>query len=109
VRRGWGGNDTFDITIPRRDRGTLMNAAKPVIDWTDRSLAHIQSRQDQTDLPTFNDLDAAIVRSAEIFNRYQRLLTGVNADVSRVALEGGWTRTFDRPLFPPPPIIEQPS
>ena len=69
----------------------MMTTNRMLIEWADRTLAHVYPLEPQDPVPTFDDL---ITLVTDVIFRYVRLLGGVDLDPSGVELEAGWKRVL---------------
>ena len=97
----WGnGTEFLDPRVARRDLHELFRVAQPVLGWADQVVAH---RHPATALtvapPLFGDIHRTIDLVMELFQRYWLMLTGVWYAFDLMAIDPGWTATFDLPLF----------
>ena len=79
---------SFGRIFHQRDHDGLFRTAAELLDWTNTRLAHLNPKDAPRVNPTHDDLDTAIDRVGDIFNRYKRLLWGFDSDISHVQLRG---------------------
>lgn len=92
------GTGHLDGRIVEKDLNELFRQLKKIIDWADRTIAHIVLDGPPA-APTFVELDEAIVRVGHVFQRYAQLLTGgIWYEVTPIA-PANWTALFAKPLF----------
>ena len=94
------GIGNLDLDKVYRDKAELNRIAGKVIDFADRSVAHVVDGRPHFPL-TFAELDAAIDGASEVFQRYTGLVTTTYYAHTPVVQED-WMSTFYRPIFPAP-------
>jgi hypothetical protein len=87
------------VEVLERDQRELANQVRSVVAFADRLVAHIDARG-LRDLPTFDDLDAAINGVGSLFKRYCHMLS-VGVGSLTPTIQDDWKATFRRPLFEP--------
>jgi hypothetical protein len=75
---------------------TLTAGAVKVKDYVDEHLAHSDAGP-RADLPTFNDLDAAIDRIGDLFKKYVNLLTASSYYSLVPVIQHDWEAIFRQP------------
>jgi hypothetical protein len=100
--RDWGDPQTgcLNVAAIQADLELLRSTAEKVKGFTDRTVAHIDSRGAKN-LPTFNDLDLAIDTLGRLFKKYAALITGSGWAHLEPTMQGDWKRPFREPLFEP--------
>lgn len=91
-----------DPAIPEADLVALRSGAATVTVYADRHLAHVDSRPlPPEELPSVNDLHAAIDLIGSHFRRYHLLLTSADMPVLIPILQHDWTAPFRQAWIPP--------
>jgi hypothetical protein len=97
---GTGGTH-LDPSIPLADLDTLTAAASKISDYVDRHLAHSDSKPvPSTDLPSLDEMHAAIDVIGELFRKYYTLLTGADMAFLVPVLRHDWLAIFGQPWIP---------
>jgi hypothetical protein len=94
--------DNLDPAIPTADLEALRNDSERVITCVDRRVAHSDKRAiPADDMPTLDDVHAAIGRIGEIYNRYYGLLTASSWAELVPAIQHDWMAVFRVPWARP--------
>ena len=82
-----------------RDRLDRLSAASQAIsDFADRFVAHLDTRK-LVELPTYDDLDAAIDQVGEVLKEVTLLLTAASLVDAEPTIQEDWKRPFREALF----------
>lgn len=74
------GSGHVDGALVRENLAQLKAVIAPVKQYVDKHVAHLDVNRASFDIPTFDQLDAAIDKLFELFHRYNVLLTAVGID-----------------------------
>jgi hypothetical protein len=94
--------DHVDPAIVAADLDALRTGAAKVSTYVDRHLAHLDSKPvPASDLPTLDDLHAAIDVIGVLFRRYHLLLTSADMPMLVPVIQHSWTAPFRVAWAPP--------
>lgn len=78
------------------DLDRFLEVTKPIKDYVDRLVAHSDQRE-LSDLPSFDDLNAAIELLEEMLNKYMVLLTATSVPSADPVHQADWKAAFRVP------------
>ncbi len=87
------GADTIAPERYQADHDEFLEIAQPIKDYVDRMVAHNDQRE-LTDLPTYEDLNAAIDRLEWLLNKYMVLLKATGVPSADPVHQADWKATF---------------
>lgn len=90
----------LDPAIPSGDLHALTDTAAAVTRYVNQHLAHSDARA-SPDLPTFNDLDAAVDQIGYLFKKYANLLTASSYGTLVPVAQHDWKAIFRQPWIRP--------
>jgi hypothetical protein len=97
-----GGCRHFDSAIAQADLEALRDGAAKVSSYADRHLAHLDATPLPVEqLPSVDDLHAAIGVIGDLFRRYQLLLTAADMPSLVPILQPDWMAPFRQSWIPP--------
>jgi hypothetical protein len=94
------GTSHFDPSIAKADLVRLSDAVEHVKTYVDEHLAH-RDPNPTRDIPTFGQIHSAIDLVAELFRKYNMVVTGVDRVVMVPVPKPGWFLPFTVPWLPP--------
>lgn len=95
-----GVGDHVDPAIPAADLAALTATAEKVKNYVDRHLAH-SDRGGSKDIPTFDEVHAAVDQIGELFKKYALLLTAGGYVQLVPVIQDDWQAIFLKPWLPP--------
>ena len=101
----------LDAAVPRADLKALDESAAHVKDYADKHLAHSDEARTRDDVPTFDEIDAAVLGVGALIKKYGHLLTAAD-HVLHVVLPNPWFLIFRQPWLragAEPPIVPPPG
>lgn len=87
------GADSIPAEPYQQDLDELLEVARPIKDYVDRMVAHTDQRE-LTDVPTFEELNAAIEQLEKLLNKYMVLLTATSVPSADPVHQADWKAAF---------------
>ena len=89
-------HDHLDRSLPERDLARLGSDAAKMRAFVNEHVAH-DAAEPTTEMPTFDDLNAAIDALGQLFRKYAHVLTAGSYVTLEPVIQGNWKQLFREP------------